>query len=123
MQTVKSAFLTILLLCCISSFAQRQYGVEDTSYKRRASYGLAKDAIKVFPNPVVNDLYITVKADSLSIKAVFLYDKDGNRLTEQRINSTLSAPIKLNMSGYQPGIYYLVLETNKQPFRMQVIKN
>ncbi len=123
MQTVKPALLTILLLCRISSFAQRQYGVEDTSYKRRASYGLAKDAIKVFPNPVVNDLYITVKMDSVSIKAVFLYDKDGNRVNEQRINSTLSAPIKLNMSSYQPGIYYLVLETNKQPFRMQIIKN
>jgi hypothetical protein len=86
-------------------------------------YGLPADAVKVFPNPVISDLYITVKMDSLSIKAVFLYDKDGNRILEQRINSSLSAPIKLNMSNYHPGIYYLVLETSRQPFRMQLVKN
>jgi hypothetical protein len=120
---VKPVLLTILLLCCISSFAQRQYGVEDTSYKRRAVYSLPKDAIKIFPNPVVNDLYITVKMDGLLIKTIFLYDKDGNRVIEQKINSSLSAPVKLSIGNYQPGIYYLVLETNRQPFRMQLIKN
>jgi hypothetical protein len=119
---VKPVLLFILLLCCFSCFAQ-QYGVEDTSYKRRAVYSLPPDAVKVFPNPVVNTIYITVKMDGLLIKTIFLYDKDGNRLSEQKINSSLSAPVKLNMAGYQPGIYYLVIETNKQPFRMQLLKN
>jgi hypothetical protein len=120
---MKAVLLTSLLLFSVTVFAQRQYGIEDTSYKRRALYGLPIDAVKVFPNPVVSDVYITVKIDSLSIKTVFLYDKDGNRLLEQKINSTLSAPIKLNLSNYHPGLYYLVLETNKQPFRMQLVKN
>jgi hypothetical protein len=120
---LKAVLLTILLLCCVSSFAQRQYGVEDTTNKRRAMYSLPADAVKVFPNPVVNTLYITVKMNDLLIKTVFLYDKDGNRVIEQKINSALSAPIKLNLSDRQPGIYYLVLETNKQPFRMQLLKN
>ncbi len=119
---MKSFLLTILLITTISSFAQRQYGIEDTTYKRRATYSLPKEAIKVFPNPVVKELYITVKMDSISIKVILLYDKDGNRVAEQRINSPLSAPIKLNMSNYQPGIYFLVVETNKQPFRMQLVK-
>ena len=119
---MKAVLLTILSIITISSFAQRQYGIEDTSYKRRVIYGLPKDAIKIFPNPVMNDVYITVKMDSVSIKTVFLYDKDGNRLLEQRINSSLSAPIKLNMSNYKEGIYYLVLETNKLPFQMQLVK-
>jgi hypothetical protein len=121
-RTVKPILLLILLLCCSSSFAQ-QYGVEDTTYKRHAVYALPKDAIKVFPNPVVNDLYITVKLEGLLIKTVFLYDKDGNRIIEQKINSNLSAPVKLNLGNYHPGIYYLVLETNMQPFRMQLIRN
>jgi hypothetical protein len=120
---MKAVLLTILLVSTIAVFAQRQYGIEDTTNKRRAVYSLPGDAVKVFPNPVVGDLYITVRMDSLSIKAVFLYDKDGNRIIEQRTNSSLSAPIKLNLSSYKPGIYYLVLETNRQPFRMQVIKN
>jgi hypothetical protein len=119
---VKPILLSISFLCCLSSFAQ-QYGVEDTSYKRHALYSLPAEAVKVFPNPVMNTVYITVKMDGLLIKTVFLYDKDGNRLIEQKVNSVLSAPIKLNLSDRQPGIYYLVLETNKQPFRMQLIKN
>lgn len=120
---MKAVLLTIFTFFTISTFAQRQYGVEDTTYKRRANYGLPKDAIKVFPNPVVTDLYITIKMDSLFVKAVYLYDKDGNRIIEQRINSTLATPIKLSMGNYPQGIYYLVLETNKQPFQMQVVKN
>ena len=97
--------------------------MEDTSNKRRAVYSLPADAIKVFPNPFVNDIYITVKMDSLFIKSVFLYDKEGNRILEQRVSSSLSVPIKLNMSNYKQGVYYLVLETNKLPFQMQLIKN
>lgn len=120
---MKPLLLFILLLCCCSSFAQRQYGVEDTTYKRRAVYALPKDAVKVFPNPVVNDVYITVKLEGLLIKTLFLYDKDGNRIIEQKINSTLSAPVKLSLGNYNPGIYYLVLETNMQPFRMQLLRN
>jgi len=120
---MKAVLLTILLISTITVLAQRQYGTEDTTNKRRAVYALLKDAIKVFPNPVVNDLYITVKADSISIKAVFLYDKDGNRVAAQRITSVLSSPAKLSMAAYEPGIYFLVVETNRQPFRMQIIKN
>jgi hypothetical protein len=119
---VKPLLLSIFLLCYFSSFAQ-QYGIEDTSYKRHAVYSLPPGAIKVFPNPVVTTVYITVKMDGLLVKTVYLYDKDGNRILEQKITSSLSSPIKLNLTELHPGTYYLVLETNKQPFRMQLIRN
>jgi hypothetical protein len=119
---VRSILLFILLLCCFSSFAQH-YGTEDTTGRRKAVYSLPSDALKIFPNPVVNTLYITVKMEGLLIKYVFLYDKEGNRVLEQKINSSLSAPVKVNMASYQPGMYYLVVETNKQPLQMQIIKN
>ena len=107
----------------LSSIAQRQYGVEDTSNRRHFEWNLSKDAVKVFPNPVVNDLYITIRMEGLQVKTVFIYDKDGNRVIEQKVQSALAAPIKVNVSRLQQGLYYLVLETNKQPYRMQLIKH
>ncbi|MCE3282799.1 MAG: hypothetical protein K0Q66_1536 [Chitinophagaceae bacterium] len=71
---------------------------------------------------MVNDLYVTVKMEGLVIKAAYLYDKDGNRAIEQKVTSTLGGPIKIYVGNLQPGTYYLVLETNKQPFRAQLIK-
>jgi len=119
---VKPVLLTITLFTCLSTFAQRQYGVEDTSDRRQIEYNLSKDAVKVFPNPVGNDLYITIKMNGLLIKTVFIYDKDGNRIIEQKIQSTLAAPVKVNVSKLEQGLYYLVLETNKAPYRMQLLK-
>ncbi len=104
-------------------FSQRVYGVEDTTYKRRVEYNLSKDAIKVFPNPVVNDLYITIKEEGVIVKNIVIYDKDGNRVVEQRHQSKLAIPMKLNLGNLKEGLYYLVIETNKQPYRMQLIKN
>jgi len=120
---VKPILLIITILLSIPVFSQRIYGVEDTSYKRRVEYNLTKEAIKVFPNPVMNDLYITVKENGVIIKNVFVYDKDGNRVIEQQLQSKLAVPVKLNMKNLPQGLYYLVIETNKQPYRMQLIKN
>jgi hypothetical protein len=119
---VKPALLIITILFSIPAISQRVYGVEDTSNRRQFEWNLTKDAVKVFPNPVANDLYITTRMDGLQIKTVFIYDKDGNRVIEQKVQSVLSTPIKVNVSKLQQGLYYLVLETNKQPYRMQLLK-
>jgi hypothetical protein len=119
---VKPALLIILTLFSLSAFSQRVYGTEDTSHRRQFEWNLSKDAVKVFPNPVANDLYITTRMDGLLIKTVFIYDKDGNRLIEQKVQSSLGAPIKVNVSTLEQGMYYLVLETNKQAYRAQLLK-
>jgi hypothetical protein len=119
---VKPILLVITILFSIPVFSQRVYGVEDTSHRRRVEYNLAKEAIKVFPNPVASDLYITIKEEGLTIKSVLVYDKDGNRVIEQKLQSKLGVPLKLNMRTLQEGLYYLVIETNKQPYRMQLVK-
>ena len=120
---MKPILLILTILFSIPVFSQRVYGVEDTSHRRRVEYNLTKNAIKVFPNPVMNDLYITIKEEGIIIKNVLVYDKDGNRVIEQKLQSKLSVPVKLNMRNLQEGLYYLVIETNKQPYRMQLIKN
>lgn len=97
--------------------------MEDTSNRRRVEYNLSKEAIKVFPNPAVNDLYITIRQPDLLVKSIMIYDKNGNRVIEQTIQSKIAAPMKLNVSQLKQGLYYLVLETNKQPYRMQLVKN
>ena len=111
--------LAISLLCCCCCFAQ---WADDALTRHKTVNNLPKDAIRVFPNPVVNDVYITVKTDSITIRTVFLYDKDGNRVLEQKVNSNLSVPVKLTMGKLSQGTYYLVIETNRQPFRMLLIK-
>lgn len=121
---MKALLLTLSIcsfICCAAQ--QRQYGIEDTSYKRRTEYNLSKDALRVFPNPVVNDLYITVKQSDIRIRAVFVYDRNGNRVFEQTVSANLSTPVKLRLADLDAGMYYLVVETNRQPYRMQLVKH
>jgi hypothetical protein len=116
---VKAIALSIFLLSCNYCFAQ---AVDSSGVRPAIVPNLPKDAVKIFPNPMVNDLYITVRMEGLVIKAAYLYDKDGNRAIEQKVSSILGGPIKIYVGKLQPGNYYLVLETNKQPFRAQLIK-
>lgn len=112
---MKAFLLFLVVTCCNQAIAQLD---PDSSKQTR----IPPDAIRVFPNPVVNDLYITVRQQGLLIKTVLIYDKDGNRVVEQRISSTLAAPVKISTAALDKGIYYLVLETNKQPFRSRLMK-
>lgn len=121
-RTVKLTLFIIFILSGNAAISQRVYGVEDTTNRRQFEWNLSKDAVKVFPNPVVNELYITTKMNGLQIKNVLIYDKNGNRVLEQKIQSSLSSPIKINVFNLEQGMYYLVLETNKQPYRMQLLK-
>lgn len=120
---MKPALLIILILSGLPTIAQRVYGTEDTSGRRQPEWNLTKDAVKVFPNPAVNDLYITIRQNGLLIKTVFIYNKDGNRVVEQKVQSSLASPIKINVRNLEAGHYYLVLETNMEPIRMQVLKH
>lgn len=117
---MKAFFLIIIVTCCNQAIAQ--LGPDSAAKARAIESGIPADAIRVFPNPVVNDLYITVRQQGLLIKSVLIYDKDGNRVIEQKINSALAAPVKISTAALEKGIYYLVLETNKQPFRSRLMK-
>lgn len=119
---MKPALLILTILFSLPAVSQRVYGSEDTSYRRQIEWNQTKDAVKVFPNPAINDLYITVRSNGLLIKTVFIYDKSGNRVIEQKVQSSLASPIKVNVSNLESGLYYLVLETNRQPYRMQLLK-
>lgn len=115
---MKSLLLLMLLLGSSPLFAN----TADSTPVIKPNVQPANIAVRVFPNPLVNDLYITVREDGLQIKTVLLYDKDGNRVIEQKIHSSLSAPVKLFTGNLPKGLYYLVLETNRQPLRFQLVK-
>ncbi|HEX6916018.1 MAG TPA: hypothetical protein VF145_12305, partial [Chitinophagaceae bacterium] len=93
-----------LVLCFYAWFASAQQPADTSAkYQYPGSVPLPGDAVKIFPNPAGNDLYITVRMESLRIRTVFLYDKDGNRVMEYRNNAILAVPVKLNLSQLPKG--------------------
>ncbi|KFC22713.1 T9SS-dependent choice-of-anchor J family protein [Epilithonimonas lactis] len=73
-----------------------------------------KTAIKIYPNPVVDQL--TIKTDDI-IKSVQVYSLDGKLLKTIEGNHD-----KVDFRNYQKGTYLLKIETNKSVTSQKVIK-
>ncbi|SMC74881.1 T9SS type A sorting domain-containing protein [Moheibacter sediminis] len=63
--------------------------------------------INIYPNPVKNDLNISLKDNSLKVNKISLYDLSGKLVNEFENQS------KLNLSFYPSGNYVIVLDTDK----------
>lgn len=66
---------------------------------------LADNTVKLYPNPVINELQVETKAQS-SIVAVKIINIEGKVVMQQKVNTTL---LKLNVANLQSGIYTLEL--------------
>jgi hypothetical protein len=74
--------------------------------------------LKVYPNPVINNLNFEVK--SLEPGDIFVvFDLAGKKLISDRINSVIT---NISMSDYAPGIYILQVKNGDNIFREKVIK-
>jgi hypothetical protein len=118
-------YLLIILLTGISYCHAQSFAAKDSiSFAKAVADTLfGKDAIKLFPNPAVGDVYITIKQTGVLIKTLFVFDVSGNKMLERKINSVLASPIKFSVSNFPAGNYFVVAETNKNPIRLQLIKN
>ena len=117
---MKLALLTFAICATLHSFCQPP---TDSTSSRRSFEQLKKDAVSIWPNPFLSNFYIRVRQEGLVIRHVYLYDRLGNRVVDQKVSSILAAPIKIVTAELQPGNYYLVVETNLQPVRLHLVRN
>ncbi len=75
----------------------------------------------VYPNPVSSDIFI--QAGKYKIKSITLLNSLGNTMGQFLIDQTdTHSPINLNMEGYVPGIYFLMIITDENTFTKKIIK-
>jgi len=88
---VKIHLTTILLLCGCYCFGQELTTAAKPMPVTTDSVVL-KDAIRIWPNPAVSDIYITIKQSGVLIRNIFVYDQSGNKVIERKISSALATP-------------------------------
>jgi hypothetical protein len=79
-----------------------------------------KDLINIFPNPSEGVLNVRLKSDA-SIKDIVLSDPFGRRLTFKMVESGRSS-CQINISGISPGIYFLLIFTDREKTVRRIIK-
>jgi hypothetical protein len=80
--------------------------------------------LKVFPNPVVDRLSLTVNMDKIADGKVIIYDELGRKVGEERDQKLYFGEnvIQLNIADYQPGIYFVSLSIEGNTVTKQIIK-
>lgn len=69
-------------------------------------FKLAKEALKVYPNPAKNQLTVTMAQAPVGVYVVELISADGSsKFSEIYRYSELAAGVKINLRGYSPGAY------------------
>lgn len=74
-------------------------------------------SVKVYPNP--SSRIIKVKSNNEDISEIILFDSQGNKINNFKINSSQA---KLDISRYPAGNYILVLDMNDKYITKQIIK-
>jgi len=67
--------------------------------------------VNVFPNPVKNKLF--VKVDNIEFDGYEIYSTEGKLILQENVTAKLRSTT-LNTSALQAGLYYLILQKNKQ---------
>ncbi|MBJ60232.1 MAG: hypothetical protein CMP64_06610, partial [Flavobacteriales bacterium] len=71
----------------------------------------------IYPNPVVDYLYIKSKSESIAENYIFkLLDYRGRVVEEEFINGL----IKINTNNFTPGVYFLVIESHNNKFQKKI---
>ena len=71
----------------------------------------------VYPNPVIDYLYIELKSKSVSENYIFkLLDYRGRVIVEDFINGL----IKVNTNNFTPGVYFLLIESHEDKFQKKI---
>ena len=71
----------------------------------------------VYPNPVIDYLYIELKSKSVSENYIFkLLDYRGRVIVEDFINGL----IKVNTNNFTTGVYFLLIESHEDKFQKKI---
>jgi hypothetical protein len=82
------------------------------------------DALKIWPNPASDLVYISLPANSGSHVTINLFDARGALIKQQTANPAGSTTVTtLNVKGLAAGIYYItIIGTNGQPQTQKIMK-
>ncbi|MDD3687749.1 MAG: T9SS type A sorting domain-containing protein, partial [Bacteroidales bacterium] len=81
---------------------------------------IAENAVNIFPNPVLDNISISINENDLEILEICLYDVAGKIL--KKIVSSSSNDIILDMSEYKSGSYHIKIITTKGSFVKDIVK-
>ncbi|MDP1727367.1 MAG: DUF5011 domain-containing protein [Bacteroidota bacterium] len=70
------------------------------------------DGYKIYPNPVIDYLYIENSNSNAIIENVIIYDYQGKAVKEYKMNEGNKDLVQLNTSGLLPGLYLLKIKDN-----------
>ena len=71
--------------------------------------------MKIYPNPVVNALYI--EANSIQLEQVIVYDALGKIIINNKLNLD-----RINTSALKPSVYFLKIKTDRGTVVRRIIK-
>ena len=79
------------------------------------------NGIKIYPNPVVDYLNLT-NSMRLNIRSVDFYDVSGRKVKTINMNNS-ATNTRLDISEFNSGVYFMILNSDDGQFRKQLIKN
>ena len=79
--------------------------------------------IKAFPNPVTNNLNLSIDNAPAGTYSILAYDLNGKLVTSQAvaINNALQ-PVNINTTSWPPGIYKLIIEKDENRQQITIVK-
>lgn len=90
-----------------------------TSFK--VGFYLATNGPTLYPNPVVDKMYVCTASDSDS--EVSVYSSTGAPLGTLTGVATIISPLQFDMETYAPGLYSLIVKTGGKEYRKTVVKS
>jgi hypothetical protein len=100
-----------------------QVGEEDADYRNdNTSVEKTEVAFGVYPNPASNFINITLDDETTGTINLSLTDKFGRRIYQQNNNADDMRAIKLDLSNYAAGVYFLTLQSEDSlPVTKQIV--
>jgi hypothetical protein len=76
--------------------------------------------VKVFPNPSYGTVYLLFEAEGWSQATISIYNAMG-RVVQRHPSTDVTRPLRLELSDYPRGVYFICMENDRQSFRRRVI--
>lgn len=83
--------------------------------------GTANTGIRVYPNPVAGSVYLEAGKGVIQTKDIYIYDIYG-RIFPLSISGNAGTSLEINMSGLQPGIYFIRVQSTLKNETFRVVK-
>jgi len=107
--------------------ASEYYG---TPGRKNSEYAASVDQISlnedinvsVFPNPVEDILHINIENNSTHQFNIYLINQLGQKMVNHLITNSKNDQLKIDLSIYSAGIYYLIIETLTERISLKVVK-